>query len=504
MQQDFKKTIFTYKHFLAYSIMLIVFLICITLILYYGSLLQSSAALLNQTAKVSIGITQPQKLQQPEILFPDMFNSLYQILKDPLSLVLLQFIVIITTARAIGFLFKKISQPAVIGEMVAGIILGPSLLGILSPGVEAFFFPSPSLNTLNLFSQIGIILLMFVVGMDLNIKLLRQQAKSAVMISHASILLPFLLGTALSLLIYRSQSVSQISFSAFALFIGISMSITAFPVLARIIEDRGLSKTSLGNTAIACAAIDDVTAWCILAVVVAMIKTSSIAGTTFTILMTLTFICVMIFLIRPKATMLFRMGAWNEARSKGLLAGVLTFTFVSALFTEVIGIHAIFGAFVAGIAIPTQRDLHMFLKERIETFSSAFLVPLFFAFTGLRTQIGLLVNWQDWLLCAVIIGIAIVGKLGGSMLAARWTGMSWLDSASIGTLMNSRGLVELIALSIGYDLGILTPRIYTMMVIMALVTTIMTGPLLSLLEYLRRRSASPVSKVGNTTQPLGR
>jgi Kef-type K+ transport system membrane component KefB len=488
-----------HRHFLTYSIMLIVFLICITSILQFGSLIQSSKGFPDQTAKASTAANEPQQFQKPEIPPFNMFNGFYQNLKDPLSLVLLQFVVIITTARAIGFLFLKVGQPAVIGEMLAGVILGPSLLGIFSPRAEAFFFPSSSLSILNLFSQIGVILFMFVVGIDLNLNLLRQRAQSAVMISHASILVPFFFGTAFALLIYRSEAISQVSFNAFALFLGVSMSITAFPVLARIIEDRGLSNTSLGNTAIACAAIDDVTAWCILAVVVAMIKTSGVGGTALTILLTLMFIGVMIFLIRPKAEKIFKVGAWNEGKSKTLLAEVLTFAFVSALFTEVIGIHALFGAFVAGIAIPPQRDLRIFLRDRVETLSSALFVPLFFAFTGLRTQIGLLVDWQDWLLCAGIIVIAIVGKLVGSMFAARWTGLSWFDSASIGVLMNSRGLVELIALNIGYDLGILSTRIFTMMVIMALFTTFMTGPLLSLLELLRRRLASNASKARNAT-----
>jgi len=264
------------------------------------------------------------------------------------------------------------------------------------------------------------------------------------------------------------------------------MSITAFPVLARIIEERRLTKTYLGTTVIACAAVDDVTAWCILAVVVAIAKAHALGSSLVTIFLSLLFIGMMLFLLKPRAERLLGERFSNGIPSKGTLAVVLVIMFTSALFTEVIGIHALFGSFLAGVIMPPHERLRNFLRERIEPFSAGFLLPLFFAFTGLRTQIGLLDDWQSWLMCLAIIGVAIAGKLGGSMMAARWTGMTWQESFSVGALMNTRGLVELIVLNLGYDLGILPPKIFGMMVLMALTTTFMTGPLLSLAEFLSR------------------
>ena len=407
-------------------------------------------------------------------------------LHTPLGVLLMQLIVIILAARAIGAVFLRVGQPAVVGEMLAGILLGPSLLGLVLPQAQAFLFPAASLGALSLLSQIGVLLFMFVVGIEVDLQHLRKKAQAAVLVSHASIIVPFFLGVAVSLLIYQTLAPATISFSAFALFMGIAMSITAFPVLARILEERRLTRTPLGVIAIACAAVDDITAWCMLAVVVAMVKADGLIGASLTIALALVFIFTMLFVVRPQAARLLRAEDFDETHSKGLVAAVLIFVFVSALLTEAIGIHALFGAFLAGVVMPSNSRLRGFLRERLETFSAVFLLPLFFAFTGLRTQIGLLDDWPSWLLCAGLIAVAIAGKLGGSMLAARWTGMGWKDSFSIGVLMNTRGLVELIVLNIGYDLGILSPRIFTMMVLMALVTTFMTGPILSLLGYGRR------------------
>jgi len=407
-------------------------------------------------------------------------------LHEPLSILLLQVIAIIVVARLVGMLFLKMGQPAVIGEMVAGIVLGPSLLGALLPAVQTFLFPASSLGLLRTLSQLGVILFMFIVGLDLNVRHLRLKAHTAVLVSHASIMAPFLLGIGLSLLIYTSLASANVSFTAFALFIGVAMSITAFPVLARIIEERGLTKTHLGSTAIACAAVDDVTAWCLLAIVIAIAKANGLAGSLMTIVLTLLFIGVMLFLLKPRAERLIDERFRNGSMSKRILTLILVIVFTSSLLTEVIGIHALFGAFLAGVIMPSHEGLRNFLRERIEPFSAGFLLPLFFAFTGLRTQIGLLDDWQSWLMCVAVIGVAIAGKLGGSMIAARWTGMNWQESFSLGALMNTRGLVELIVLNLGYDLGILPPKIFGMMVLMALATTFMTGPLLSLVEFWNR------------------
>jgi Kef-type K+ transport system membrane component KefB len=345
-----------------------------------------------------------------------------------------------------------------------------------------FVFPTSSLETLRLLSQIGVVLFMFIVGMELNVKHVKEKGSAAVMISHASIIVPFVLGVGLALFLFPGLAPPGTSFSAFALFIGVAMSITAFPVLARILEDRGLSQTNLGSIAITCAAVDDVTAWCILALVIALVQASGIAVSLVTVVFTLLFAAAMIFLVRPQLRRMVQQATGSHVHTRRLIAGVLAFVLVSALITETIGIHALFGAFVAGVVMPPSADFRTFLRDKLDAFSAAALLPLFFAFTGLRTQVTLLNDGQSWAICGVIILVAIAGKLGGSMLMSRFTGMSWPQSFSIGVLMNTRGLVELVVLNIGYDLGILSGRIFAMMVLMALVTTFMTGPLLSLVN----------------------
>jgi len=419
-------------------------------------------------------------------------RKLVENVKQPLPLLLLQVIVIVLAARTLGHLCRRIGQPPVIGEMIAGILLGPSLLGLIAPAAESFVFPAASLGPLRMLSQIGVILFLFVVGIELDVQHLRKMAHAAVMVSHASIIVPFFLGTAFALLIYHKLASPGTPFSAFALFMGVSMSITAFPVLARIIEERRMAGSHLGATAIACAAVDDVTAWCLLAVVVALAKADGLGGSLLTICLTLLFIAAMLFLVRPRMSRLVERMPHIHTGTV-FLAAILTFVFASALFTEVIGIHALFGAFLAGVCMPQDAGLRRFLRDRLETVSSTFLLPLFFAFTGLRTQVGLLDDWTSWLLCGAVIVVAIAGKLGGSMAAARWTGMSWGDSVSLGALMNTRGLVELVVLNLGYDLGILPPRIFAMMVLMALTTTFMAGPLLGIVDWVRRRETALAS-----------
>lgn len=407
-------------------------------------------------------------------------------LHAPLPLLLAQVLVIVAVARVLGWLFGFWGQPAVIGEMIAGILLGPSLLAWVWPEFFAFLFPVDSLGALKLLSQIGILLFMFSVGVDLDLKVLRRHAGTALLVSHASIVLPFLMGSAFAVLVYRLLE-QAVPFPAFALFMGVAMSITAFPVLARIIQERQLTDTPLGITAIACAAVDDVTAWCLLALVVALVKSTGLTGAAITVALAIGFIAFMLGVARPVA-------AKVSHETRGFMTGVLLFVLAASLATDLIGIHALFGAFLAGAVLPRQPAMRQFLKQRLEIFT-ALLLPLFFAYTGLRTEIGLLDSAADWLLCAGIIGVAIAGKFGASLLAGRITGLPWRDAASLGVLMNTRGLMELIVLNIGYDLGILSPKVFAMMVIMALVTTFMTGPLLSLLAR-RRPGVDPGSSPG--------
>jgi Kef-type K+ transport system membrane component KefB len=451
------------RHFLPYLLLLLLFVGGVWLLLVAGARLHPAAVDPAQTTDSSFT------------------QLLWENLRNPLSILLTQIIVILVVAGLFRRLFRGIKQPPVMGEMLAGIVLGPSVLGLFFPQVMTFLFPAASLGTLRQLSQIGVVIFMFIVGMELNIRHLREKASAAVMISHASIVFPFLLGTALALFLYNDLAPPETSFNAFALFIGVAMSITAFPVLARILEDRGLSQTDLGSIALTCAAVDDATAWCILALVIALVKATGVGISAITIVLTLVFVVLMLLVVRPRFAQVLK-GPDLRQHWRRLIPIILAFLLTCALITEMIGVHALFGAFIAGVVMPDSTEFRIYLKDKLEAFGSYALLPLFFAFTGLRTEIGLLTGWYDWALCGLIILVAIAGKLGGSMLMSRLTGMNWSRSFAIGVLMNTRGLVELVVLNIGYDLGILSGRIFAMMVLMALVTTFMTGPLLSLVK----------------------
>jgi Kef-type K+ transport system membrane component KefB len=416
------------------------------------------------------------------------FEALRVHLSQPLSRLFVQLLVVIAAARLVGSMFMRHGLPAVVGEMTAGILLGPSLLGHLWPAGFAFVFPQESLGALRLFSQIGICLFMFTVGMELQSGHLRHKVGTAVAVSHASIVVPFLLGVSLATVLFESLAGPAASFRAFALFMGISLSITAFPVLARILQERGMTHTPLGATAIACAAVDDITAWSIMAFVVALSRSASLSGAVLSLGLAVAFVAVMVLGVRRVLPRWLDTGAAEP--SSGTLAAVACVMLAASLCTELIGIHALFGAFLAGAVMPDRHGFRERIRVRIEKFSSVLLLPLFFAFTGLRTELGLLSGAADWALCGLVIVLASVGKLGASAVAARWTGMAWREALQLGALMNTRGLMELIALNIGYDLGILSPRIFTMLVIMALVTTFMTGPLLNLLQAADTRRAA--------------
>lgn len=420
-------------------------------------------------------------------------------LAHPLSHLLVQLFVIIALSQLAGRIFRRMGQPAVVGEIVIGILLGPSLLGLLAPEVFAFVFPADSIGALRLLSQVGVCLFMFVVGMELDVRQVRTNSHVAIAVSHVSIAFPYLLGVSLAYFLFSDLAGPDTTFTAFALFMGISMSITAFPVLARILQERGISQTFLGSTAMTCAAVDDVTAWTLLAFVVAIATATSLISSSLNALLVLVFIAIMMFGIRRALPRLLgRDRMTREKLSPGTLAFLVCVVMAASLTTEVIGIHALFGAFVAGAIMPDVDGFRRRICERIEAFSSVLLLPLFFAFTGLRTQIGLLDDLSGWSICLLITAIATLGKLGGSAAAARFTGMSWLESLQLGALMNTRGLMELIALNIGYDLGILSPRIFTMLVIMAVLTTMLTGPLLTLFRWQKYRIAADLPEPSRT------
>ena len=418
---------------------------------------------------------------------------------EALMHVLLAMLVVILAARLLGTLFQKIHQPPVIGEIVAGIMLGPSLLGRLAPGASAYLLPKAVAPYLGVLSQIGVILYMFLVGIELDASLLRKRGHATVAISHASIIAPFLLGSGFALYLYPRMSASDVPFVCFALFIGVSMSVTAFPVLARILTDRKVHKTRMGVIALACAAVDDVTAWCLLALVVSVVQARA-AGALVTFGLTLAFIAVMIFVVRPAMVKLSRIYGQRGRLTPGIAAAVFIAMLLSALATEFIGIHAIFGAFALGAVIPHDSELAVDLTEKLEQIVIVLLLPAFFAFTGMRTQIGLVSGADSWKLVAVIIGIASLGKFGGSFVASKLTGLGWRDSAALGILMNTRGLMELIVLNIGLELRVISPQLFAMLVIMAVVTTFITTPVLHLLT--RKHKMGSASDTSQNVKPL--
>lgn len=404
-----------------------------------------------------------------------------------LTHVLLSLVVILVFARLLGAAFRKMSQPQVIGEMIAGILLGPSFLGHIAPGLAAYLFPDSITPYLSVLSQIGVILYMFLVGLELDTDLLRGRSHTSVAISHASIIAPFLLGGGLALWLYPLFSTRDVPFTVFALFLGVAMSITAFPVLARILTDRQMHKSRMGTIALACAAVDDVTAWCLFAFVVSVARAQP-GRVLLTLALTAVFIASVLLLLRPAAVWFAQRQTQKTSRDSVVL--VCATLLLAALATQRIGIHALFGAFLVGAVIPYESSLARDVNEKFEDLVVVLFLPVFFAFTGLRTQVALVHGWHDWLVCLVIILVASLGKFGGASLAARLTGLGWEEAASLGILMNTRGLMELIVLNVGLDLGVLSPPLFAMLVIMAIVTTLITTPVLQALTRAREAAVA--------------
>jgi K+:H+ antiporter len=399
---------------------------------------------------------------------------------DVLLHVLVALAAVVLVARLLGALFRHVGQPPVIGEVVAGILLGPSFLGLVAPGVSGYVLPPSVAPYFSVLAQVGVIFYMFLVGLHLDTATLRRGTHTTVAISHASITAPFLLGAALALWIYPRLSSSDVPFTVFALFMGVSMSVTAFPVLARILTDRGLHKSRIGGIALTCAAVDDVTAWCLLAFVSSIVY-AQVSGAVYTTVLAIAYIGLVVLIVRPITGRLARWVDTQGALTQPVIAGVIVAALLSALSTEYIGIHALFGAFLLGAVIPHDSVIARELSNRLEDLVVVLLLPAFFAFTGMRTQITLVSGVEQWATCGLIILVACVGKFGGSAVAARLTGQPWRDAASLGILMNTRGLVELIVLNVGLDLKVLSPTLFSMLVIMAILTTVMTSPLLRLL-----------------------
>ena len=392
---------------------------------------------------------------------------------------ILAFGAILLLARVLGWVFQKIGQPRVIGEMTAGILLGPSVFGRFFPNAFHYVLPSSSFPAITVLSQLGLLLFMFVVGLEVDLTHIAKQRATIVLVSNVSIILPLALGVGLARTLYPQFAGKDVAFPAFALFVGTAMSVTAFPVLARILKERNLIGSSIGMLAIACAAIDDVSAWILLAVLTAMVRSaSSWRQFGITLLLLVAFILFMLIVIRRLGSIL---ESWYEKRGAGVefLSFLVLFIFATSWTTEKLGVHALFGAFMAGLVMPNNDRLLKDLVDRIESLSLALLLPLFFALTGLRTRVDLLTGRSAVVYGVAIITIAVAGKLAGATSAAMIVGVNWRDSPALGVLMNTRGLVELVILNAALDLGVSSPELFTMMVLMALFTTFMTTPILS-------------------------
>ncbi|MEN4940116.1 cation:proton antiporter [Stenotrophomonas sp. TWI1151] len=402
-------------------------------------------------------------------------------LHAPLGLFLLQLLVLLMVAKGAGWLFRRLGQPGVIGEMAAGLMMGPLVLGAMLPQVHGVLFPPASLGSLGLLSQLGVLMFLLVAGAELDLGGLRGRRRFAFVVSHAGIAVPFVLGVLLAIWLYGAHAPPGVGFTGFALFVGISLSITAFPVLLRILADRGMTGTPLGQTAIACAALGDATAWCLLALIVAAAQSQGWVPATINLVCVVAFVALMLCVVRPW----FSRRVIAPGQEGRWLLIMLLMALGCALVTEMLGIHALFGAFAAGVAVSGNATLRHTVAERVEPFAVTLLLPLFFAMTGLRMRADAL-QASDLVLCLIVIVVATLGKLIGTWSAARSAGMGSHEAWKLGALMNTRGLMELIVLNLGYELGFLGDRLFAVLVIMALVTTAMTGPLLNAMERWKR------------------
>lgn len=417
-------------------------------------------------------------------------------------LVLLEVLLVIGLSRLVGLGFRWLRQPLVIGEIIAGIMLGPSLFGLIAPDLANILFPPEAVPFLNVLSQVGLIFFMFLIGLELNPKYLHDQLEIAVLTSHVSIVVPFSLGALLALVLYPLVSSADVSFTAFSLFLGSAMSITAFPVLARIITENNLQRSRLGTLALTCAAVDDVTAWCLLAGAIAVTRTNSVWNALPTFIEAVLYIAFMLTVGRSFLKRLAKHYDRTERLTQIVLAGLYMAVVASALITELIGIHLIFGAFLVGAVMPKNAGLTREIAQKTEDFVLIFLLPIFFAYSGLRTEIGLLDRPILWGLCLAVLAVAIGGKYFGTYVSGRVCGLPHRDASALGWLMNTRGLTELIVLNIGLSLGVISPLLFTMLVIMALVTTFMTSPLLEWTyskQLIREDQIEPVLAEPNLT-----
>lgn len=409
------------------------------------------------------------------------------LIHDSLTRFIAQVVAIVVVSRVIALVTRRLAQPLVIAEMIGGIVLGPSLLGWAAPEVSAVVFPADSLGVLRLVSNFGLVFFMFLIGLEFDPVHFRRNNRASIVIAQSGILAPFVLGGVLALWMYPQFCDVTISRVAFVLFVGSAMSVTAFPVLARILTEGGVLNTRIGSMAITCAAIDDVTAWCLLAFTICVARHGDIVNAILTTCAASGYVGLMIGVMRPLLSRLSRQVSDSGVMPQHLVAFLIVLLLLSSWITELIGIHALFGSFLFGAILPRDRGFAHALVRRLEDLVVVVLLPLFFASSGLHTRIGLLANGRDWMVCGLIVIVACAGKLGGCALAARATGFTWREAGALGVFMNTRGLMELIVLNIGLELGVISPAVFSMMVIMALVTTCLAGPLLGIVALRAQR-----------------
>lgn len=456
--------------------------------IFYIALILATALLFGWISRYTdAGLSQAVESQDNESAFSVFTGFVKHHAASDFGLMLLQIIVILVVARGFAWLFTKVGQPAVIGEIIAGIALGPSILGLIAPGLFTKLFPVESIDSIALLSQFGLILFMFVIGMELDLSEIKKRFRQTVVISHAGIIIPFILGAVAAVGLYGRYASEETPLLPFVLFIGISMSITAFPVLARILQERGEMKSNLGIITLASAANGDITAWCLLAMILAISQAGSAASIVFTLLFAALYLLAMFLLIKPLFKVVGNAYTNTEIVGKGVVSLLFLTMLVSAYVTELLGLHALFGAFIAGVIMPEDHKFRRIITEKVEDVAHSIFLPLFFVVSGLRTEIGLLNSWELWFVTLLLILVAVVGKLGGSYIAARVVGENVKDSLYLGILMNTRGLMELVVLTMGLELGIIPPVVFAMLVLMTLVTTFMTTPTVSLIDAIYKR-----------------
>ena len=435
--------------------------------------------------------------------FSDFQTSVSEHVQSTIGLLLLQILIILVVARLMGWLFRKMRQPAVIGEIVAGIILGPSLLGRFFPEAFNAIFPASSLPNIQLLSNFGLILFMFAIGMELRLGDIRRQLRSSVIISHIGIFIPFGLSLPLSYSIYTQYAAEHTAFTPFALFIGIAMSITAFPVLARIIQENNLSRTRLGKLSLSTAAAGDITAWLMLAAIIAISQSGSILSTGYNLLFLVAYLLVMFGIIRPLFRAAGKVYNNTEVISHGIVGVIFILLLLSSYVTELLSMHALFGAFIFGLVMPEELSFRKIITDKVEDVSLLLFLPLFFVSSGLQTELGLISDVKMWILLGLFTLVAVIGKVGGTYISGRACGETPLNSIYLGAFMNTRGLMELVVLGIGYEMKILPPAIYAVLVLMTVITTVMTMPIVHLITWIKRLLERREERLETINKQLG-